>query len=188
MGMNFQDQPSGEKPQQKQPAQNSNDPQIDDIFIDSPSGGTKILWIVLVVVVVAVVGGGVYLLNKYGYLSFLHKKSAVTLMKSPSPSSTSVPVAKTTPPAQTAQAVKPATPGSFAIQVSAFKSKPQADKYVSKLKQQGIDAFVFAGDVPNEGTWFKVCVGSFDTKLRALAATEEMKKKVGTDVWVVPVQ
>lgn len=183
MGMNFQDQPSGEKPQQKQPGKNFNDPQVDDIFIDSPSSGAKILWVVLVVVVLAGIGGGAYLLNKYGYLNFLHKKPAVAVVTTQpvvAPSNTPAPVAMTTSPK--------VTPGSFAIQLSAFKKKAPADKYASKLKQKGIDAYVFAGDVPNEGTWFKVCVGSYDTKLRALAATEEMKRKVGTDVWVVPVQ
>jgi septal ring-binding cell division protein DamX len=183
MGMNFQDQPSGEKPQQKQPAPNFNDPQVDDIFIDSPSSGAKILWIVLAVVVLAGIGGGVYLLNKYGYLNFLHKKPAVAVV------TTTPSVAPSTPPPSSpAATTTKAAPGSFAIQVSAFKTKPLADKYVTKLKQKGIDAFVLAGDVPNEGTWFKVCVGSYDTKLRAIAATEDMKKKVGTDVWVVPVQ
>ncbi len=185
MGMNFQDQPSGEKPQQKPPAPNFNDPQVDDIFIDSPSSGAKFLWIALVVVVLAGVGGGLYLLNKYGYLSFLHKKpAAVTVVNTPIPAPTKTP----TPAATSTPTTVKATPGSFAIQLSAFKTRPMADKYVSKLKQKGIDAYVFAGDVPNEGTWFKVCVGTYDTKLRAIAATEEMKKKVGTDVWVVPVQ
>jgi len=183
MGMNFQDQPSGEKPQKKQSAQDFNDPQVDDIFIDSPSAGAKILWIVLVVVVLAGIGGGVYLLNKYGYLNFLRKKPAVAVVTTPAPA------APSNAPAATAVSASPkATPGSFAIQVSAFKVKPKADKYAMQLKQKGIDAYVFAGDVPNEGTWFKVCVGSYDTKLRAIAATKEMKKKVGTDVWVVPVQ
>ncbi len=183
MGMNFQDQPSGEKPQPKQPAQNFNDPQVDDIFIDSPSSGAKILWIVLIVVVLAGLGGGAYLLNKYGYLNFLHRKPAVAVVATPAP------VAPNNTPTSSPEATTAkATPGSFAIQVSAFKTKPLADKYVTKLKRKGIDAFVFAGDVPNDGTWFKVCVGSYDTKLRAMAATEEMKKKVGTDVWVVPVQ
>ena len=186
MGMNFQDQPAGEKPQQKpqQPAPNFDDPQVDDIFIDSPSSGTKFLWIALVVVLVAGLGGGLYLLNKHGYLKFFHKKPTITVMTQSAPVAPP-PVAKTVTPAPLSKA--PET-GSFAIQVSAFKTKPMADNYVSKLKKKGIDAFVFAGTVPNEGTWFKVCVGSFDTKLRAIAATEEMKKKVGTDVWVVPVQ
>jgi len=186
MGMNFQDQPSGEKPEQKHPAPNFDDPLVDDIFIDSPSSGTKILWIALVVVVIAGAAGGLYLLNKYGYLSFLHKKPSVTVMsQTPAPAVTTTTRTPLTPPTETASR---ATSGSFAIQVSAFKTKPMADKYVAELKRKGIDAFVFAGDVPNEGTWYKVCVGSYDTKLRAIAATEEMKKRVGTDVWVVPVQ
>ena len=185
MGMNFQDQPSGEKPQQKPqpPAQNYEESEVDDIFIDSPSGGTKFLWIALAVVVLAGIGAGIYMLNKYGYLKLPHKKPAVAVVSETPPVETTTP---TTP--GNSVSTTSGTPGSFAIQVSAFKTKPMADKYAEKLKQKGIDAFVFAGDVPNEGTWYKVCVGSYDSKLRAIAAVEEMKKKVGTDVWVVPVQ
>lgn len=188
MGMNFQDQPAGEKPQKKPPAPNFNDPQVDNIFIDSPGSGMKVLWIALVVIVIAGAGGGLYLLNKHGYLKFLHKKPAVTLVTATAP-----PVAaKTTPtpppPVVAAPAKTKPSAGSFAIQVSAFKSKPLADKYATDLKQQGIDAFVFAGEVPNNGTWFKVCVGPYETRHGAIAAVGEMKKKVTTDAWVVQVQ
>jgi hypothetical protein len=183
MGMNFQDQPSGEKPQ-KQPAPNFNDPRVDDIFVDSPSSGTKFLWIALVVVVLAGIGGGLYLLNKYGYLNFLRRKPAVSVVRERAPAPAVSNPATSSPAATSSKA----TPGTFAIQVSAFKAKSLADKYATKLKRSGIDAFVFAEEVPNEGTWYKVCVGSYDTKLRAIAATEEMKRKVGTDAWVIPVQ
>ncbi|HUI31664.1 MAG TPA: SPOR domain-containing protein [Candidatus Acidoferrales bacterium] len=191
MGMNFQDQPTGDKPQQRSQQPNFDDPNVDDIFIDSPSGGLKLLWIALVVVIIAGVGGGLYLLNKYGYLkmNFLHKKHTISVVAESTPPPT-VPssTSSTTSTSEVAAPTTSATPGTFAIQVSAFKAKPLADKYATKLKNQGLDAFVFAGEVPNEGTWFKVCVGSYDTKIRAIAATEDMKRKVGTDVWVVPVQ
>jgi hypothetical protein len=182
MGMNFQDQPSGEK--QKQPSPSFDDPRVDDIFIDSPSAGRKILWVLLVVVVIGIVGGGLYMLNKYGYLSFLHRKPVATVVTRTPPPQTP----KVTPPAPTVTPSNPVPAGKFAIQVSAFRDKPNADRFAAKLKQRGIDAYVFAGEVPNEGTWYKVCVGSYDTKLRAVANIAAMKEKVGTDAWVVQAQ
>jgi SPOR domain len=183
MGMNFQDQPSEEKSQPKQSASNFDDPKVDDIFIDSPSGGAKILWIALAVVVFAGIVGGLFLMNKYGYLKFLHKRPAISVVSQAPP-----PAAAPTNTAPSTPATASSTTDRFAVQVSAFRTKPMADKYAAKLKQKGIDAYVLAGEVPNEGTWFKVCVGSYDTKLRAIAATEDLKQKVGTDVWVVPAQ
>ncbi len=178
--MNFQDQP-GEKPQK--PAADFNDPKVDDLYVDSPSGGTKFVWVALVVIIIAAIGGGFYLLNKYGYLNFMRKRHAVTVVTSNPPP----PVAMTNNPA----ALPPAPPKAmdkFSIQVSAFKSKPMAEQYAAKLKQNGLDAFVLASSVKNGEAWFKVCVGSYGTKIQAIAATQELKEKTGTDVWVVPAQ
>jgi len=188
MGMNFQDQPSEEKSQQKQSPTKFDDPKVDDIFLDSQSGGAKILWIILGVVLLAGLAGGLYLLNKYGYMNFLHRKPKVTVVaQAPSPT---IPNTAKSSKLRTPVSSAPTNVGSdrFALQVSAFKNKPMADQYVAKLKSKGIDAYILAGEVPNEGTWFKVCVGSYDSKLRAIAATSDLKQKVGTDVWVVPAQ
>jgi len=184
--LNFQDE-QGEKPVQKQTpaADNLDDTKVDDIFVDEPTSGSKFLWVAIVVIIVAGVGGGLFMLNKYGYLNFGAKKPVAAAVDE-IPAAAAPAVASKAAPTSAASMAKGSD--KFVLQVSAFKTRPLADKCVADLKKKGIDAYVFEGDVPNEGTWFKVCVGSFDTKLRAIAATEEMKKKVGTDVWVIPAQ
>ena len=189
--LNFQDE-QNKKPQQKEPnppiQENSDEPKVEDIFVDEPNKGSKLLWVAVVVIVIAGIGGGFYLLNQYGYLKLGQNKPATATVSTTVPVNSTVAEAnKVTPPASTAKESSKWS-GKFAIQVSAFRTKHAADRYVVKLKKNGLDAYVLAGEVPSEGKWFKVCVGSYDTKLRALAATEEMKKKVGTDVWVVPAQ
>ncbi|HEY9167205.1 MAG TPA: SPOR domain-containing protein [Candidatus Kryptonia bacterium] len=183
--LNFQDD-QNPKPPQRQPDpghhRDLDDAKVDDIFVDGPGVGPKLLLIAVVVIVIAGIGGGLYLLNQRGILKF-GKKTPVVVVQPPV---TAPPVSAA--PAPKPNVVQPTPTGKFAIQVSAFKNQDQANRAVQNLKKKGVDAYVFAGEVPNEGKWFKVCVGSYDTKLRALAETEMMKQKVGTDVWVISAQ
>ncbi len=185
--LNFQDdKPDEEKP--KPPSENEQEEErVHDIFVDEPTSGTKILWIAIAVVVIAGIGGAAYFLNRHGYLDF-GKKAAVTTVTQP-PSSTAAAVDTSsemaTPPGSQETAV---TAGRYSLQVAAFRTKAQANRFVARLKEKGIDAYLFAGKVTNDGQWFKVCVGSFPNRIQAIAAVENMKKKVGTDVWVVPAQ
>ncbi len=184
--LNFQDEPD-ESQQKNQP---DSGPQKSvrelDAYIDDPTSNSRVLWIAIIVVLVAGLGGALYMLNRAGYLKFLTKhKPAVTTMTAPAPSAPSRMAAAM--PAQPAKS--PATQqGSYALQVSAFKTQNQADRYVSVLKKEGIDARILTGEGTAGHKWYRVCTGNFDTKLRAIAAVENMKKKVGTDVWVVPAQ
>ena len=177
--LNFQDeetpktQPSGQSTQR---IHATDDPKLDDIFVDEPTTGTKFLWAAIIVIVIAGVAGGLYLLNKAGYLDFGNKQqtSAVSNQSTPPPGNA--------PPANVP--VQPT--GKFTLQIAAFKTKPLADDFVARMKKRGIDAYVASGNKAETEKWFRVYTGAFDNKLLAIAATEEMKKKVGTDVWVVP--
>ena len=192
--LNFQDE-QDQNPQSNQSidSASSEEPKVQDIFVDAPTSGSKFLWVAIIVVIIAGAGGGLYLLNQYGYLKFNESKPAQPSAVSQNAAATqpsaavspseSVSKTEAPPPAPSTKA-----PQKFALQVSAFRTKPLADEYAAKLKMRGIEASVFAGAVPHEGKWFKVCVGSFDTKLRAIAAIEGMKERVGTDVWVVSAQ
>ncbi len=184
--LNFQDG-SNENPQGNQPEPSSeNDSKLDDVLIDDPMSNSKTVWIAVVVVLIAVIGGALYMLNRAGYLKFSGKqKSAITTLASPPPSAQ--PVAESPKATEPAKATNIAA-DKFALQVSAFRSKTEADKFVAKLGKKGISARVVHSTSGADRKWYRVYSGSFDTKLKAIAAIEDMKKKVGTDVWVVPAQ
>lgn len=182
--MNFQDEDDPKSQQPDSSSRDKNEPQMEDIFAHESAVGSKFLWVAIVVIVIAVIGGGLYFLNKHGYLNFAskhHTPPVVVMQSAPVPPPTS----SVPPPGNVPTKL---SSGKYALQVSAFKTKLSADNYAAKLKGKGIDAYVFQGNSGNDGKWFKVCVGSFDAKIRAIAAIENVKEKVGTDVWVVPAQ
>lgn len=119
-------------------------------------------------------------------MKFLNKKKPViTTITTPAPAAT----APATVTSMTKAAAKPtpAPQGSFALQVAAFTNRQQANRFVSSMRKKGIDSYV-AESLAGGKRWYRVCTGSFDTKLKAIAAIHNMKQKVGTDVWVVPAQ
>ncbi len=182
--LNFQaDQ--NEKLQQHEPDSSAQDsPKVDDEFADDATDNSKFLWIAIVVVVIAGVGVVLYLLNRGGYLNGSKSKAPVTAITETAPSApTPVTESKVTPPT-----AAPETQQTFALQVSAFRTQREAERFVSQLKKKGIEAKIAVGRGSDERKWFRVYTGSFDTRLKAIAAIENMKKKVGTDVWVVPAQ
>ncbi|MCL5020757.1 MAG: SPOR domain-containing protein [Bacteroidetes bacterium] len=188
--LNFQDDPN-ENPEQNQPDPSEHrEPGNEEAFIEDPTvGSSKFLWIAIIVVLIAGGGGAVYMLNRAGYLKFPGKKSQpVTTMTTPTPASS-----ETAAPTASNAGVSPARSGiagqgAYSLQISAFRTRQQANRYVASLQKKGIDARVMVSEGPKGGSWYRVCTGSFDTKLKAIAAIQNMKKRVGTDVWVVPAE
>ncbi len=170
-----------------QPEENERNLRADEGYIDDPtSGSSKFLWIAIVVVLIAGIGGALYMLNRAGYLKFLNKKKPViTTITTPAPAATAP--ATVTSMMKAAAKPTPAPQGSFALQVAAFTNRQQANRFVSSMSKKGIDSYV-AESLAGGKRWYRVCTGSFDTKLKAIAAIHNMKQKVGTDVWVVPAQ
>ncbi len=176
------------------------EPRIDEGFIDDPTAGSsKVLWIAIIVVVLAGIGGALYMLNRSGYLKLPlpgKKKPAVTTTTTrttPPPPVASAPAAKHQKPAPVAKkpvAQRPAAKqtGNFSLQVSAFKTRAQADRYISSLRKKGVEGRVIVGQGAKGEKWYRVVSGNYGTRLKAIAEVHSMKKKVGTDVWVVPAQ
>ncbi len=184
--LNFQDEDSDQE-HQTSPSQNrKNEEKVEDIFVDEPTTGTKILWIALAVVVIAALAGIFYMLNSHGYLKF-GKKAAVTQTTQSVPSAPATrDTTESSPMVSGSQGA--ATGGGYSLQVSAFRTRAQADRYVAQLKRQGIDGYIILGEGNEGGRWYRVCVGSYPNRIQAIAAIEGMRKRVRTDVWVVPAQ
>ncbi len=178
----------------------SPEPRADDEdYIEDPTAGSsRILWIAIIVVVIAGIGGALYMLHRSGYLKFPLKKRTVvtttTTRAAPPPVSTPVESAKPAKPMKPKRRVPapvrraPGPAGNFALQVSAFRTRAQAEEFVALIRRKGVDGHVVVSRGGRGENWYRVITGSFGTRLKAIAQVHSMKEKVGTDVWVVPEQ
>ena len=68
----------------------------------------------------------------------------------------------------------------FALQLSAFKERKLADKYISKFKPFDKNKpYIVQADVPGKGTWYRVKIGRFDSREQAAAYKTLFESKTG---------
>ncbi len=65
----------------------------------------------------------------------------------------------------------------FTIQVASLKDSGIADKLVGRLKKGGYPAYRSIGKVPGKGIWYRVRVGSFNSRLEAGPILKRLKKE-----------
>ncbi len=75
------------------------------------------------------------------------------------------------------QRAEPGSPGDYQIQVAAFPDKKEADAYVEELRLRGHRAHAVAVVLPNRGLWYRVRIGPFKEKGKALAYKVEFERK-----------
>jgi succinoglycan biosynthesis transport protein ExoP len=63
----------------------------------------------------------------------------------------------------------------YSVMTGSFKTLERADKHISHLKDNGFEAFWTKVNLGEQGTWFRVCVGNFETQ----RAAEEFKESSG---------
>ncbi|MFO0659832.1 MAG: SPOR domain-containing protein [Polyangiaceae bacterium] len=71
----------------------------------------------------------------------------------------------------------PGTPGRFVLQVSSFKTEPEAVSFARIIRQRGHHAYVEAAQIPGRGTWHRVRLGPFKTAREANAYRTEFERK-----------
>jgi cell division septation protein DedD len=64
----------------------------------------------------------------------------------------------------------------FTIQVASLKDPKIADKMVGRLKKRGYSAYRSIGKVPGKGIWYRVRVGSFNSRTEAGPTLKRLKK------------
>lgn len=87
-------------------------------------------------------------------------------------------VAPPAPPVTPAEST--ATRAGFGVQVGAVNTKAAADRLLGQLKGAGFPSYVV-----NEASLFKVRAGPYPDRPRALAAAEQIRKKLGHSPFVV---
>jgi len=74
--------------------------------------------------------------------------------------------------------------GAFTLQLSAFQTKEEADRFAGRLRDRGYAPYIVAAEVPNKGTWYRVRMGSFPTKDAATRYLTDFKRETQLDAFV----
>jgi DedD protein len=104
----------------------------------------------------------------------------------PTPTRTTTPagglkeaIARATQPP--AEAVKG---GAFTLQISAFQSREEADRFAARLRDRGYAPYILAAEVPSKGTWYRVRMGSFPSKDAASRYLADFKRETQLNAFV----
>lgn len=65
--------------------------------------------------------------------------------------------------------------GKYTVQLGSFQSIDAAYTLEKKLQSKGYPCFVIKAAIPKKGTWYRVRVGTFKTKEKAVAYAEQLK-------------
>lgn len=84
-------------------------------------------------------------------------------------------------PPRPAEAVKG---GAFTLQLSAFQTRPDADRFAARLRDRGYAPYILAAEVPGKGTWYRVRMGSFASKEAAGRYLADFKRETQLDAYV----
>ncbi len=73
----------------------------------------------------------------------------------------------------------------YSVQVASHKKLPNAEKAIRQLQEKGYDAFYKKVDIPDKGEWYRIYVGRFDNRKKALSFSKKMKADGITDFTMV---
>jgi len=65
--------------------------------------------------------------------------------------------------------------GKYTVQLGSFQNIDAAYTLEKKLQSKGYPCFVIKAAIPKKGTWYRVRVGTFKTKEKAVAYAEQLK-------------
>jgi len=74
--------------------------------------------------------------------------------------------------------------GAFTLQLSAFQSKAEADRFAGKLRDKGYAPYIVTAEVPKKGTWYRVRMGSFETRDAAGRYLADFKRETRLEAFV----
>ncbi|HUI45009.1 MAG TPA: SPOR domain-containing protein [Nitrospirota bacterium] len=73
----------------------------------------------------------------------------------------------------------------FTIQVSSHLDRRTAEDDVRRMKQNGFAAFIITSELQGKGTWYRVRIGSFASRVAAERLQKDIHAKVGLEPIVV---
>lgn len=81
-------------------------------------------------------------------------------------------------------AARPAPTAGFALQVSSFPERSAAEKFAAGLEAKGYEPFVVEADVPGKGRYYRVKIGSFQTRSEADAYLQSFRAQTSMQAFV----
>jgi cell division septation protein DedD len=90
-----------------------------------------------------------------------------------------------TPPVSGDVAV-PGHEGGYQLQVSSFRTEPEADGFAAQLRARGHKAYVAEAHVLGRGTWYRVRVGPFQTQHAAAQYRASFEEREHVVPFIVP--
>jgi DedD protein len=69
------------------------------------------------------------------------------------------------------------TPGGYQLQVSSFKTQPEAESFAAALRRRGHKAYVEPANVKGRGLWYRVRIGPFKFRHSASVYRQEFESK-----------
>jgi cell division septation protein DedD len=69
------------------------------------------------------------------------------------------------------------TPGGYQLQVSSFKTQPEADSFAAALRRRGHKAYVEPANVKGRGLWYRVRIGPFKFRHAAGVYRQDFESK-----------
>jgi DedD protein len=69
------------------------------------------------------------------------------------------------------------TPGGYQLQVSSFKTQPEAESFAAALRRRGHKAYVEPANVKGRGLWYRVRIGPFKFRHSAGVYRQEFESK-----------
>ena len=74
--------------------------------------------------------------------------------------------------------------GAFTLQLSAFQTREEADRFAARLRDRGYAPYIVAAEVANKGTWYRVRMGSFPSRDAASRYLADFKRETQLDAFV----
>ncbi len=79
-----------------------------------------------------------------------------------------------------------AAAGTWALQLSAYQDRAEADRFAAGLRGKGYAPYIVEAQVPNKGTWYRVRVGKFASKDAASNYLIDFKRETSMSGIVAP--
>jgi putative secretion ATPase (PEP-CTERM system associated) len=68
------------------------------------------------------------------------------------------------------------SPVLYSVHISSFKKKDLADRAIEKICQEGLEAFGFAVQLPETGTWYRILIGQYETREEAQSLANRLRE------------